>query len=379
MKSSFKAMNRLPELQSAASKTNIKKSIHNMNTSHLYFCVPSAPPAASDSSPNPAVSNQPRATASRPSAWTFLLSLLVGIFLLCVTGRNASAQTFPLFVTNSGNNTLESYTSAGAGTAFSTSNLSTPEDLIFDPAGDLYVANKGNGNIVKFTITAGVLSSTSTVFANVTGAFGLAMDSAGDLYVGSNTASTITKFTATAGVLSSTGATFASSPTAPKDITFDAAGDLLVVAGSGISKFAITAGVLSTSYSAFTTSGLLFAFGLAIDSAGNVYMSGNSDSGGILKYPSTGGASIGSEEADQYMDGMAIDSTGNLYYTASGGSPISKDAAVGGNPGLTSDSSFSATGVNSPQFMAFTPTPEPGSAVALAMGGAMLLARRRRR
>jgi len=72
----------------------------------------------------------PHHTLNASASSAFSLVLLALVFL-GAGGPRASAQAFPLYVTNIGNNTLERFDSAGVGTAFS-SNLNQPFDLAFD-------------------------------------------------------------------------------------------------------------------------------------------------------------------------------------------------------------------------------------------------------
>jgi hypothetical protein len=78
------------------------------------------------------------------------------------------------------------------GSVFANTGLNAPYGLTFDSAGSLYVANNGNGTIVRFT-PAGVGSLFAT---SASGELrGLAFDSAGNLYAAHAYNNTIEKFT----------------------------------------------------------------------------------------------------------------------------------------------------------------------------------------
>jgi sugar lactone lactonase YvrE len=113
-------------------------------------------------------------------------------------GSNASIEKFTL----SGG----VWTSAGA-FGNSASLLSFPLGLAFDSAGNLYVGDQGNSDIVKFNP-----SGTGAVFStDVDGPWGLAFDSAGNLYEADNWDNDIEKFPLVGGVLSSNASVFTSS------------------------------------------------------------------------------------------------------------------------------------------------------------------------
>src|SRR5262249_14294497 len=87
---------------------------------------------------------------------------------------------------------IQKYTAPGPGSPF-TSGVNFAYGLAFDSAGNLYVANLGSNNILKFT-PAGVGSVfASTGFTNLQG--GLAFDGTGNLYVANTGNDTIQKFT----------------------------------------------------------------------------------------------------------------------------------------------------------------------------------------
>src|SRR5437764_813460 len=111
--------------------------------------------------------------------------VLVLLFAFQVTGR---ADT--LFVSNIGDNTIEKFSSAGAGTRFATFQHAE-NGLAFDNAGNLFVGNWANNTIDRFN-SAGV----PAVFANMNLPDDLIFDSAGNLYAASFYNNTIMKFNA---------------------------------------------------------------------------------------------------------------------------------------------------------------------------------------
>ena len=123
-----------------------------------------------------------------------------------------------LYVANFGNGTVSEVTPGGVASAFATG-FNSPDGLAFDATGNLYVANASNSTVSKVT-PAGVVTTFASGF-NVP--VGLAFDAAGNLYVANSGDSTVSEVTP-AGVVS----TFASGFDDPVGLAFDAAGNLYV-------------------------------------------------------------------------------------------------------------------------------------------------------
>ena len=79
----------------------------------------------------------------------------------CCFFINARTSADTIYVSNSGNNTIVKYDSAGNSSVFASEGLSDPQGLAFDNSGNLYVANVGNNTIEKFDT-----SGNGSVFAN---------------------------------------------------------------------------------------------------------------------------------------------------------------------------------------------------------------------
>ncbi len=220
--------------------------------------------------------------------------------------------------------------------AFVSSRLSSPQDLVFDAAGNLYISNFDNTTLTKVTPAGAVSALVSRGLEIPTG---LAFDTAGNLYVTNLYNSTITKVTP-AGAVS----TFVSSGLDnPSGLAFDKAGNLYVTnwGNNTISKVT-RSGVVST----FVSSGLDGPWGLAFDSAGNLYVAnlGNST---LSKVTPAGAVSTFVSSGLASPDGLAFDAVGNLVVANRGNSTLSKVTPAG------AVSTFVSSGLAAPEGLAF--------------------------
>jgi DNA-binding beta-propeller fold protein YncE len=268
---------------------------------------------------------------------------------------------------NNGNGSINEYTPTGVQSLFA-SNLSEPRGVAFDHFGNLFVANNTfddpsqtfQGTIVK--ITPGGVQS---LFAAITGDFFLevlAFDSSGNLYLMAiddtdpNLASTIYKFSPD-GVQSM----FGSVPEQGFGLAFDSAGNLFATGGQTIYKFTPD-GTRSVFVDPSAFNPDRGPQGLAFDRFGNLFVSENHDTlvtGGderILKFTPDG---MESEFAASLTEprGLAFDRSGMLFVTDHVYTPpgnILKFTPDG-------NQTLFVSGITTPEFLAFQllPTPRP--------------------
>jgi sugar lactone lactonase YvrE len=212
---------------------------------------------------------------------------------------------------------------SGDGGAATSAELTDPYGVAVDSAGNLYIADLNNNRIRKVAAGTGVIT---TVAGNGTGSFsgdgaaatsaelkgpsGAAVDSAGNLYIADLSNNRIRKVAASTGVITT-------------------------VAGNGTAGFSGDGGAAASAE-------LLSPWGVAVDSAGNLYIadSGNDRirkvaastgmittvaGNGALGFSGDGGPAT---SAELYAPrGVAVDSTGNLYIAESSNQRIRKVAA----------------------------------------------------
>ncbi len=321
------------------------------------------------------------------------------------------------FVADLGNNEIRKITAAGVVTTFAGSTtgaagytnatgtaarFSAPAALCFDGAGNLYVTEQGNNAIRKITSAgvvttfagsgaAGSTNGTGTA-ASFNAPAGIAIDGSGNLYVAEQNNNDIRKITpgavvstfagstsGTAGYTNATGT--AARFSFPAIICFDGSGNMFVTDwGNNAIREITSAGVVttfagSTSGTSGSTNGTGTAArfsspaGIAIDGAGNFYISeyGNNDirmitpagvvtllAGSTTQTAGTTDA-VGTAARFNTPIGMCIDATGTIYLTDYGNNSIRTIGLTGYtiSPALPTGLTFtSSTGT-----ISGTPTP----------------------
>jgi uncharacterized protein (TIGR03437 family) len=238
---------------------------------------------------------------------------------------------------------------AGDGSGALSAMLSKPSSVVFDSAGNMYIADSGNNVIRKVTASTGNISTYAGDF-NTPGYTGdggaatkvgvglnnpvaVALDSAGNLYIADSENDVIRKVTAASGIITT-------------------------IAGNGTPGFSGDGG-----RAVFAQ--LSHPKGVAVDSAGNVYISDTLNNRirvvapngtintvigtGAMTYSGDGGPATAATL--NHAEGLSFDSAGNLYIADNGNNVIRQyapPAATGGSlptinaGGVISASSFGA-------------------------------------
>jgi len=266
---------------------------------------------------------------------------LIALVLLLVPPVSAPADT--IYVSNYNDGTIDKVSSNGVVSVFATG-LNHPMGLAFDSSGNLYVADSGNSQIVKFGPNGNpsVFASTGTE-----GSIGLAFDKSGNLYAALYGFNAIVEFTPSGSPFYSPFAT--SGVSAPTGLAFDQTGNLYVAntGNNTIEKFDANG-----HGTPFVTTGLNLPLALAFDSSGNLYVA-NADNHEIDEYDTNGNGSPFVSLGGGYVSGLAFDSAGNLYASFVGGANMIYKFNGSGAP------SFVASGFNGPEFIAIQTVPEP--------------------
>jgi trimeric autotransporter adhesin len=294
--------------------------------------------------------------------------LLTGL-LCCFAAvtENAYAQTVipPMGIINTvaGPGTPPNLGDGGPATS---AELSTPFATAVDAVGNIYIADYGACRIRKVTVSTGVISTvagdgtcgflgnggqaTSTAISYPVG---VAVDSAGNIYIADRTSEEIRKVTASTGIISSVagnedqgysgdgGAATSAELNLPNGVALDTAGNIYIVdnGNNRIRKVTVSTGIISTvagngtaGYSgdggAAINAKLDNPSGVAVDGAGNIYIADYDNdvirkvtaSTGIIStlagdgavgYVGDGGPATSAEL--YWPTGVAVDTAGNIY------------------------------------------------------------------
>ena len=254
------------------------------------------------------------------------------------------------------------YVYGGDGGPAASAQLNAPPGVAVDSAGNLYIADYNNrirkvSNGVIVTVAGGASSfgdNGPAIGAELFHPYGVAVDSTGNLYIADSGNSRIRKVSngvvttvagnGTRGFGGDNGPAIGAQLNEPYGVAVDSAGNLYI-ADSGNSRIRMVAnGVITTvagkgtpSYSGdngmATSAGLYSPYGVAVDSAGNLYIADTLNdvirevSNGVIATVAGGGSLLGSGGAATSAqltgpDGVAVDSAGHLYIADSGNARI---------------------------------------------------------
>ncbi len=318
-------------------------------------------------------------------------------------------STGNLYIADTGNHRIRKVTTAGVistvagggvagfsgdGGVATSAQLNTPMSVAVDSQGNLYIADTYNSRVRKVT-TMGVISTVAggaagfsgdggpATAAAVSAIEGLAVDSAGNLYIADNGNNRVRKITAATGVISTVAGNgtqgfsgdgdlaIAAELFYPQGVAVDAAGNLYIAdSGNNRIRRVTAAGIISTiagngtpDFSGdgglATAAELGYPVGLAVDSAGNLYIADMSNdrirmvtAAGVIStvagtgtWGFSGDGGPGTAAQLNSPNGVATDAAGNLYIADSGNNRIRRVTAAGiistiagnGTPGFSGD------------------------------------------
>jgi sugar lactone lactonase YvrE len=232
--------------------------------------------------------------------WQPVLALTALIALLALTPVQAQTVTFN-----------------GQGTIVSATGLNYADGVAVDGAGDVYIADTSNNRVVEVT-AAGVTSTLNT--GSLAGPTGVAVDGAGDVYIADTSNNRVVEVTA-AGAASvlSTGSLApvpygcGSALCEPFGVAVDSAGDVYIADFGDNRVVEVTA---AGAASVLNVGSLILAepTGVAVDGAGNVYIAdfGNNR---VVEVTAAGAASVLNTGSLILAEptGVAVDGAGNVY------------------------------------------------------------------
>jgi len=273
--------------------------------------------------------------------------------------RIRKVNTSGIISTVAGNGTAGYSGDGGAATA---AQLSNPFSVAVGSTGNIYIADGSNNRIRKVN-TSGIISTVAgngtagysgdggaATAASLSSPYGVAVDSAGNIYIADRSNNRIRKVN-TSGIISTVagngalgysgdgGAATAAQLSSPHRVTVDSSGNIYIAdTGNYRIRKVNTSGIISTvagngtqGYSgdggAATAAQINNPYGVAVDSAGNIYIADNGNkrirkvnTSGIIStvagngtggYLGDGGVATAAQLNNPY--GVTVDNNGNIY------------------------------------------------------------------
>ncbi len=182
-----------------------------------------------------------------------------------------------IYVTNYAGNSLTTYAANGVQISPTIVGLDQPYGVAVDASGKIYVANSGNGTVTTYTANG---TQTTPTIAGLTLPTGVAVDATGKIYVPTYPTNTVHTYNADGSAAAPTISVGLNEPVA---VAVNPAGTTIFIADFVGSLTPYTSGGSPTSP---TITGLNGPDGVALDAAGNIYISnfnGGSVSAGTVQ------------------------------------------------------------------------------------------------
>ena len=259
-------------------------------------------------------------TAIRPFRSRFAVASLAAVAVLSFTGIQVAGQQV----------------AGAAGYASQTviaSGFNVPWGVAVDGSGNIYVADTGNGQIVKMDSSG----NNRTVISTESSVGGVAIDGSGNVYVTNYSNGQIVKMDS-----SGNNRTVIATLGNAVGVAVDVSGNVFVATGNGDQIVKLDS---SGNNSTTIATGLGATLGVAVDGSGNVYVAAT-NYGEVRKMDSSGNNSTTIATGFSFPYGLAVDGSGGVYVADTGNGQIVKMDSSGNNRTVI------ATGLNLPSGVA---------------------------
>ncbi|MEK7781475.1 MAG: BACON domain-containing carbohydrate-binding protein, partial [Verrucomicrobiota bacterium] len=221
-----------------------------------------------------------------------------------------------VYIADRNNSAIKKWTKATNTTnTLVTTGLSLPNAVAVDAAGNVYIADSGNNAIKKWTAANPIVST--LVSNGLTNPTGVAVDIAGNVYIADRNNSAIKRWSASDSnvvTLVNSGLNF------PIAVAVDVAGNVYIADTFNHALKKWTAA--NSNVTTLVSSGLSTPAGVAVDGAGNVYIA-NAGSDSIRKWTAASSAATPLVSSGLLQpNGVAVDGAGNVYIASTGNNSI---------------------------------------------------------
>ena len=237
-----------------------------------------------------------------------------------------------------------------------------PQGVAIDRTGNLWVSNTIGNSLIKFTLSAGAITSNASyITGGLSAPTALAIDSGNNVFAANFNGNSVTGLTSSGAALTGSPFTATGAISLPSGIAIGTDGSLYITSGSGsIVKLASSTQPTPGSYlSTLTHNTHQGPFALALDTTNDVlltgYTSGTAITGAVSEFSATGTATLTTPLTGGIAAPSGVAFDGSFFWIANGGASGSLAKLTYGNTSVSSPTAGYGS-LNQPQGIAIDST-----------------------